>query len=168
MTRDNRPQSTQRESIWAIDPKWRNTYLAIFTSLNTINIARVVWYETTQAAHAGWSPATDAILESVGKGSIGIAGFTITVTEAGRFAMVLGGALQEVLKRRRERQIAEARAEAWAEARAEGRAEGRAETWAEVNDRWREWNSRRLSALAKGEPFDEPTPDDDAPPANGR
>ncbi len=86
--------------------------------------------------------------------------------------MVLGGALQEALKRRRERQIAEARAEgraeAWAEARAEGRAEGRAETWAEVNDRWRAWNSRRLDALAKGEPFDEPTPDDDAPPANGR
>ncbi len=160
MTRDNRPQSTQRESIWAIDPKWINTYLAIFTSLNTINIARVVWYETTQAAHAGWSPATDAILESVGKGSIGIAGFTITVTEAGRFAMVLGGALQEALKRRRERQIAEARAEE--------RAETWAEAWEEVNDRWRAWNSRRLDALAKGEPFDEPTPDIDAPPANGR
>ena len=65
--------------------------------------------------------------------------------------MVLGGALQEALKRRRERQIAEARAEARAE----------------VNDRWRAWNSRRLDALAKGEPFDEPTPDD-APTANGQ
>ena len=78
--------------------------------------------------------------------------------------MVLGGALQEVLKRRRERQIAEARAEARAEAWAEARAVERAET----NGRWREWNSRRLDALAKGEPFDEPTPDIDAPPANGR
>ena len=78
--------------------------------------------------------------------------------------MVLGGALQEALKRRRERQIAEARAEA----RAEAWAEARAEAWEEVNDRWREWNSRRLDALAKGEPFDEPTPDSDAPPANGR
>ena len=79
--------------------------------------------------------------------------------------MVLAAMFEDWVNRRRERHLAEAVAEAVAEARTEVRAEVRAET----NALWRAWNGRRLDALAKGEPFDEPPPDDIAEPsANGR
>ena len=78
--------------------------------------------------------------------------------------MVLGGLLQEWVNRRRERQMAEAVGEAWSG----GRSEGRSEAWAEADALWRAWNGRRLDALAKGEPFDEPPPDIPAPSGNGR
>ena len=61
--------------------------------------------------------------------------------------MVLGGLLEQWINNRRERQTREAMAEA---AR---------ETATEVDGLWRAWNERRLDALAKGEPFDEPPPD---------
>ena len=60
--------------------------------------------------------------------------------------------------------MAEAVAEATAESRAAGEAAGRAE----INDLWRAWNERRLDALAKGEPFDEPPPDVSDRSENGR
>ena len=66
--------------------------------------------------------------------------------------MVLGAMLEEWVNRRRERQMAEARAE------------GRTESDA----LWRAWNDRRLDALAKGEPFDEPPPDISRASKNGR
>ena len=47
---------------------------------------------------------------------------------------------------------------------AEGLAKGRVETDA----LWRAWNGRRLDAVAKGEPFDEPPPDIAEPSGNGR
>ena len=77
--------------------------------------------------------------------------------------MVIGGHLQDVLRRRNERKLAESMAKGMAEGRAkgrvEGRVEGRAEGEAEANTRWRAWYSRLLEAQAKGEPFDEPPPD---------
>ena len=56
--------------------------------------------------------------------------------------MIAGTYLEEMLKRRRARQLAEAEER------------GRANLSAEI----REWNARRLEAEAKGEPFDEPPP----------
>ena len=78
--------------------------------------------------------------------------------------MVLGGLLEQWINNRRERQLREAVAEAVAEATVESRAEGRAE----INALWRAWNERRLDALAKGEPFDEPPPDVSDRSENGR
>ena len=68
--------------------------------------------------------------------------------------MIAGTYLEEMLKRRRARQLAEARERGYKE----GLAEIRAELGAEI----REWNARRLEAEAKGEPFDEPPPGLDA------
>ncbi len=76
--------------------------------------------------------------------------------------MVVGAYLEEKLlkplreKRRMEREqwIAQRQAEGRAQGRAEGRAEGRADN----QKRWEAWNQRRLEALERGEPFDEPTP----------
>lgn len=42
--------------------------------------------------------------------------------------------------------------------RAAHRAESIAEGRAEANLEWEEWNRRREAALARGEPFTEPTP----------
>ena len=140
MTQENPPQKQpQRESIWAVDPRWRNTYFAIFTGLSTISIVRVIWYEATHSPYENWSLAIDAIMGSVGRNCIGAAGLAITLTELGRFSMVLGGALEDALKKRRQKQIDEARIE--------------------VDSLWRAWNKRRLAALENGYPFDEPPPD---------
>ena len=57
--------------------------------------------------------------------------------------MVLGGLLEQWINDRRERRMREAVDEATTE----------------VDGLWRAWNERRLDALAKGEPFDEPPPD---------
>ena len=43
--------------------------------------------------------------------------------------------------------------------RKEGREEGREAGLEEADATWREWNSRREEATARGVPFDEPTPD---------
>ena len=62
--------------------------------------------------------------------------------------MVLGGLLEQWINNRRERQLREA--------------------VEEVDGLWRAWNERRLDALAKGEPFDEPPPDISGVSENGR
>ena len=154
-----RPNRPERESIWTIAAEWANVYFAVFSTLNITNTARVIWHETTQSSHAGWSPLTDAILDGVGRGLPGNVGLTIAITDIGRVTMVLGGLLEQWINNRRERQLREAMEEAVAEATAELRAE---------NALWRAWNERRLDALAKGEPFDEPPPDVSDRSENGR
>ena len=154
--RNDRPK---RESIWTIAAGWANVYFSVFSTSNIMNTARVIWHETTQSSHAGWSPLIDAILDGVGRGLPGNVGLTIAITDIGRVTMVLGGLLEQWINNRRERQLREAVAEAVAEATAEVRAE---------NALWRAWNERRLDALAKGEPFDEPPPDVSDRSENGR
>lgn len=68
--------------------------------------------------------------------------------------MIAGTYLEEMLKRRRARQMAEARERGFKRGYEQGLAEIRAELSVEI----REWNARRLEAEAKGEPFDEPPP----------
>ena len=158
-----------RESIWTVARERAKVYFAVFSTLNIMNTARVVWFETTQAQHADWSLMTDAVWDGIGRGALGIAGASIAITDTWRFTMVLAAMFEDWVNRRRERHLAEAVAKAVAEARAEAVAETRSETQAETNALWRAWNGRRLDALANGEPFDEPPPDDIAEPsANGR
>ena len=146
-----------RESIWTVARERAKVYFAVFSTLNIMNTARVVWFETTQAQHADWSLMTDAVWDGIGRGALGIAGASIAITDTWRFTMVLAAMFEDWVNRRRERRLAEATAQATAEARAE------------TNALWRAWNGRRLDALAKNEPFDEPPPDDIAEPsANGR
>ena len=150
-----------RESIWTVARERAKVYFAVFSTMNIMNTARVVWYETFQAQHADWSLMTDAVWDGIGRGALGIAGASIAITDTWRFTMVLAAMFEDWVNRRRERHLAEAVAK--------GRAEGRGEATAEANALWRAWNGRRLDALANGEPFDEPPPDDIAEPsANGR
>ena len=174
MMQEERPWP-KRESIWSIDSKWLTVYFALFTILSTINVARVIWYHATQVAHENWSLATDAMMHGIGVNVFGSAGASITITELGRFTMVLGGLLQDAIDRRREKQAAAARAEGRSEGRAEGvvegiavgRAQERAEVLADVDERirqlndrlLRDWKARRLRAEENDEPFDEPRPE---------
>ena len=157
MSQNERPS---RESIWTVARGWVKAYFTVFTTLNTMNIARVVWFQTTQANHAGWSQMIDAIVDGIGGGALGVAAMTISFTDIGRATMVLAGMFEEWVRRRRERQMAEAIEEAVTVATRE--------TTTEVDGLWRAWNGRRLDALAKGEPFDEPPPDVSGASQNGR
>ncbi len=148
-------KQSQRESIWAVDPKWRSAYFAIFTGLSTISIARVIWYEATHSSYPHWSQAIEAMMGSIGRNCLGAAGLAITLTELGRFSMVLGGALEDALRKRRQKQIDEAINEALNEA------------FIQANERLQAWNERRLAALENGEPFDEPPPTLTAQSNNG-
>ncbi len=56
------------------------------------------------------------------------------------------------------RGIAKGIAEGKAEGKAEGITEGKADGIAERDRVWTAWNERRLTAAAKGQPFDEPPP----------
>ena len=60
--------------------------------------------------------------------------------------------------------LEEGRAEGLEEGRAEGIEEGRVEGIAVTHRQWQDWNTRRMEAEAKGEPFNEPPP---TPPENG-
>ena len=88
----------------------------------------------------------------IGGGVLGIVGLTMPLTDIGRFTMVLAGMFEEWVRRRRARRMAEAIEEAVTE----------------VDALWRAWNGRRLDAIAKGEPFDEPPPDVSGVSQNGR
>ncbi len=68
--------------------------------------------------------------------------------------MIVGTYLEDMIKKRRARQMAEA----VERGRAEGVAKGRSEGVAETSAKWRAWNDRRLDAESKGDPFDEPPP----------
>ena len=60
----------------------------------------------------------------------------------------------------RERVYAEGKAEGIAEGKAEGIAEGKAEGFEMANQEWVKWFQRKEAAEAAGEPFDEPSPDE--------
>ena len=161
MRQNERPP---RESIWTVAAGWAGLYFAVFSTLNIMNAARVIWFETTQSSHAGWSPLIDAALDGIGRGVPGNVGLAIAIADIGRVTMVLGGLLEQWINNRRERQLREAVAEAVA---ATARETAR-ETATKVDGLWRAWNERRLDALAKGEPFDEPPPDVSDRSENGR
>ena len=68
--------------------------------------------------------------------------------------MIVGTYLEEMLKRRRARQLAEAEERGFKRGLELAAIKARAELSAQL----REWNERRLAAKANGEPFDEPPP----------
>ncbi len=155
----------ERTSIWSVFREWRGVYFALFVTQGIIGIAVVIWYELTQRTDDGWYETLREIDRGVLEAGAAAAVSSIIVTDTARNIMVLGGIIEDALRRRRERQIAEAVEEALekassriSEGRAEGREEGRAEGREEERSRWTAWNARRRDAESKGQPFDEPPP----------
>ena len=147
-----------REPIWTIRSGWRASYLILFTIQSVVATALLIWYQVTQFT-------TDSLIETVlaiiqGMAWVGVASATtaITITEVINGIMVIGEWMRERFveplkeKQRQERiQLQQKLEQARQRTIQEGRLKER--------KRWMEWNQRRMEAEAKGETFNEPTPD---------
>ena len=72
-------------------------------------------------------------------------------------AFILGDIIMYLTSRFRTH-VAKIRAEGVEQGRAEGIEQGIEQGIAEAYRQWQAWNTRRMDAEAKGEPFDEPPP----------
>ena len=81
--------------------------------------------------------------------------------------MVLGEQLDRWFKKREQERLDKAVAEAVTEAVTKAVAEARSEALSEAQRKWTEWNSRRMDAEARGEPFDESPPSFNSTISNG-
>ncbi len=131
-----------RQPIWSVAAGWLPAYFALFNALGLLGAAFAIARNILWVAHSSvhdmiWAIIVDMVV-------VGAASATISIltVETGKNAMIVGTYLEDMIKKRRARQMAEAVERGVAE-----------------NDaKWRAWNDRRLDAEAKGEPFDEPPP----------
>ena len=152
----------ERQSIWSVASGWLPAYFALFNALGLLGVGFVVvrnilWVSHPTVHDMIWAIITDIVIVGAATATA-----SILAVETGKNIMIVGTYLEEMLKRRRARQLAEVRAEGVEEGRAEGvtrgRYEGVTKGRADLAAEIREWNSRRLAAESKGEPFDEPPP----------
>ena len=139
-------EPSERQSIWSVASGWLPAYFALFDALGTIGVVYVIGYNVFGRSHPTihdmiWTIITNIVI-------VGAASATISIlaVETGKNIMITGTYLEDMLNRRRTRQLAEAEER--------GEIKGRADLSAQL----REWNERRLAAESKGEPFDEPPP----------
>ena len=152
--REERPQEEQvkqpeedRESIWSIPASLKRLYFGLFV---TQVVIAAVWLVRAAIADETLTGVPEKILfvwQSMAPLAIASAAFALTITDTWKTSMVLGTYLEDVLRKRRQRQIKAAVDRALAEER----------------QRWQEWNQRREAAAAAGEEFTEPPPDGNIP-----
>ena len=143
-------EPSSRQSIWSVASGWLPAYFILFDALGTIGVIYVIVYNVFIRSHPTvhdmlWSIATGIVIVGAASATV-----SILMVELGKNIMIVGTYLEDMLNRRRARQLAEAEERGFEK----GVTKGRATLSAEM----REWNSRRLEAEAKGEPFDEPPP----------
>ena len=143
-------EPSSRQSIWSVASGWLPAYFALFDALGTIGVIYVIVYNVFVRSHPTvydmlWTIATGIVIVGAASATV-----SILMVELGKNIMIVGTYLEDMLNRRRARQLAEAE-EVGLE---KGVTKGRADLSAEI----REWNARRLEANAKGELFDEPPP----------
>ena len=148
----------ERQSIWSVASGWLPAYFALFNALGLMGVGFVVVRNVLWVSHPTvhdmiWAIITDMVIVGAATATA-----SILAVETGKNVMIVGTYLEEMLKRRRARQLAEVRAEGVEEGVTKGRAEGVEEGRADLAAEIREWNRRRLAAESKGEPFDEPPP----------
>ena len=152
----------ERQSIWSVASGWLPAYFALFNALGLLGVGFVVVRNVLWVSHPTVHDMIWAIITGIVVVGAASATASILAVETGKNIMIVGTYLEEMLKKRRARQLAEAvergvtkgRAEGVEKGRAEGVTKGRSDLAAEI----REWNARRLAAQSKGEPFDEPPP----------
>ena len=144
----------ERQSIWSVASGWLPAYFALFNALGLLGVGFVIVRNVLWVSHPTVHDMIWAIITGIVVVGAASATASILAVETGKNIMIVGTYLEEMLKKRRARQMAEVRAEGVDEGRAEGVTKGRSDLAAEI----REWNSRRLAAQSKGEPFDEPPP----------
>ena len=151
-----------RQSIWSVASGWLPAYFALFNALGLLGVGFVVVRNVLWVSHPTVHDMIWAIITGIVVVGAASATASILAVETGKNVMIVGTYLEEMLKKRRARQLAEVRAEGVNEGRAEGvekgRAEGVTKGRSDLAVEIREWNARRLAAQSKGEPFDEPPP----------
>jgi membrane protein implicated in regulation of membrane protease activity len=167
---DEEQPEQQRESIWSIPAKYKRWYFGLFTGQMIIATIWLVRTAIVDDTRAGIPEKILFVWQGAAPMAITSAAFALTIIDTWGLSMVLASYLEDVLRKRRQKSIAEARKKALAEGRAaglaeghtEGRAEGRSEGLSEgfedASRMWQEWNRRREAAVAAGEEFTEPPP----------
>ena len=152
----------ERQSIWSVASGWLPAYFALFNALGLLGVGFVIVRNVLWVSHPTVHDMIWAIITGIVVVGAASATASILAVETGKNVMIVGTYLEEMLKKRRARQLAEVRAEGVNEGRAEGvekgRAEGVTKGRSDLAVEIREWNARRLAAQSKGEPFDEPPP----------
>ena len=161
-----RADGERDSSIWSIRPRMRTAYLLTFAALFGGSLAYL--------AATGRSPET--IMGLAGSVAIGSAGAAMFIAEAGGYVMVLVDAAiawrdkkftERVRKAADRARAGSATDDPVTKAMAEALAKAEAEARVEERHAWRAWHERRETAQARGEPFDEPAPDERPHSVNG-
>ena len=152
----------ERQSIWSVASGWLPAYFALFNALGLLGVGFVVVRNVFWVSHPTVHDMIWAIITGIVVVGAASATASILAVETGKNVMIVGTYLEEMLKKRRARQLAEAVERGVTKGRTEGRAEGVTKGRSDLAAEIREWNARRLAAESKGEPFDEPPPGLDA------
>ena len=131
-----------------IEPEPRGTsreglYVLLFASQWALCLVGIAWQEIGYETGDTWLETVIAIGKGMQAAAVLVAAWTITIMEGGYM-------LYERYARRR-----------FESGKAEGRQEGRQEERQE----WDTWNTRRIQAERRGQPFDEPPPSERNGPA---
>lgn len=132
-----------RVSIWSIAGDWRVVFYALFSVEVVVIVGLVGWREILIMTD---DSAIDTIL-AIGAGSAP----NIFTAAAINIAVIFQAEVVSMLAERYKRHRYEV-------GKAEGKAEERARN-KRYNYKLRAWNERRIEALEKGAPFDEPMPE---------
>ena len=117
--------------------------------------AVVAWVEVSGGKRASLLETAVAVVSGASGGAPLIVIYSILIVMVGSF--ILGGGI--MVMARAAKQYLDAKIEKQRERfREQGREEGREEGKADERRAWVDWNTRRLEAEARGEPFDEPPP----------
>lgn len=153
----------EREDILSILREHRPYYFWALVTQILASGAAITWWEAAWGGHANALGCGIAVALKMSALIPLWLVTTILIVDAGRRIVVL---LPDGRKKLRAKARAEGRSEGLAEGvgigRAEGVEEGVAIGTTRTNSVWRQWNTRRLEFEARGEPFDEPPPDDDS------
>ena len=121
--------------------------------------AVVAWAEISGGKRASLLETAVAVVSGASGGVPLIVIYSILIVIVGNF--ILGGGI--MVMARAAKQYLDAKIEKQRErfreqGREEGREQGREQGKADERRAWVDWNTRRLEAEARGEPFDEPPP----------
>ena len=126
-----------RSSIWSVPRDWQAWYLALFNVQTICLLGLVSWHEVVSAG------SNDGLLDIAIAIGTSMAGLIILAAAESIFLTDVTKMLFTMISDRYLRRQ---------------RARGREEGFAEAQEKWEEWNERRLAAEAAGEDFTEPPP----------
>ena len=154
MIESEQDAADEREDILSILREHRPYYFWALVTQILASGAAITWWEAAWGGHANALGCGIAVALKMSALIPLWLVTTILIVDAGRRIVVL-------LPDGRKKLRAKARADGRSEGLEEGVAIGRSQVLPKVAA-WRRWNTRRLEFEARGEPFDEPPPDDDS------